>query len=177
MHLPPQLPFDILSRRIEIGVIQVVSDHDEVDVALRRIGSLRDGAVHEGTLDRVGVWRERFLDRFGQADGFLDESPQLFENWRRLVRSVVLLVADAFDRYEAASLQLRQFALNGTHSRVDFSHDLRNIEAALRVTENEREDALLHLREQRVGQTQGSRYRTHIGEYSAQIGDAQLIDR
>jgi hypothetical protein len=62
-------------------------------------------------------------------------------------------LADAFDGHEGASLQLRQLALDGTHSRADVPHDLGNIEAALGVTENEREDALLHLREKGIGQT------------------------
>ena len=163
-------PLDILSRRIEIRVIQIVSDHHEVDVAVSRIGSLRHRAVHEGTLDRAGVWLKGFLDRLGQADGLLNEPSQLFENRSRLVRSVVLLIADAFDGHEAASLELRQLARDGTHSRADVSHNLRSIETALGVTENEREDALLHLREQRVGQTQGVRHRTHIGKYITQIG-------
>ena len=176
MHLPPKFSLDVLCRGIEIGVIQVVADHDEVDIALSGVESLRYRSVYEGALDRTGVWLERPLDRLGQADGLFDQTAQFLENRGRRVRSVVLLLADAFDRHETAPCQLRQFALDRAHPGADASHDLRRVEAAFGVVEDEREDALLNLGEQCVGQAHGVRLRTHVPKYSTQIGYVQSCD-
>jgi hypothetical protein len=144
IQLSPKRRLGILSRRVEVGVVQVVSDDDEVDIAASGVGPPCYRAEHEGALDPVRIGLERFLDRLRQADGLFDQPSQLFKNRGSMVRSVVLLVADAFDRHEAALLQLRQFACDSTDSGTNVSHDLQSVEAALRMTENEREDALLY---------------------------------
>ena len=102
----------MLCSRIKIGVVQLVSNHHEIDVAVGRISLLRNRSVDEGGLDPVGVWFEElvnfegFFDWLGQANGLLDECSQLLEDGRALVCSVVLLIADALDGYEPATLQL-----------------------------------------------------------------------
>src|SRR6185437_661561 len=105
MHLSSKLPLDILSGGIKIGVVQAVTNDHEVNVAVSRINSLCYRAVHEGTLDSVGIWLEIFLDWLGQADRFLNEPTQVFEDRSRLVCPVVLLITYAVDRHQATSFE------------------------------------------------------------------------
>src|SRR5262249_50230175 len=57
-HLPPQPALGSLCRRVQIRVVQVVSNHHEVDVAVGCVSFLCNRAVDKRSLDRVGVWFE-----------------------------------------------------------------------------------------------------------------------
>lgn len=104
MHLPSKLDLNVLSGAIKIGVIQIISDHHQVNVALGSVSSFRDGAVHESALDHVAVRFERLSNRLGQAHRFLDKSSQLFKNGSLCVGLVMRLIADALYRHQPTSL-------------------------------------------------------------------------
>src|SRR5262249_42561867 len=100
--------------------------------------------------DRTRVGLERPSDALGHADGLLYERLQLVKDRSCPVRPVVLLIADPLDGHETASLQLRQLAIHGAHAGAYLAYDLRSVEAALRVAEDQRQHPLLNPREQRV---------------------------
>ena len=97
---------------------------------------------HDGWLDIYLTNGTRFNEKWPEGKA---PTSQLFKNRSPLVCSVVLLIADALDRHKTTSLQLRQFAFDGTHSRPNVSYNLRSVKAALGMAENESEDALLYL--------------------------------
>src|SRR5215475_6980238 len=104
MDFPPKSSLNILSGSIKVGIVQAVTDYHEINVAMSRIGSLCHRAEHEGALDYVSIWLKGLLDWLSQADRFLNEPPQLFKDWGRLVCPIVLLISDTFNRHQAASL-------------------------------------------------------------------------
>jgi hypothetical protein len=72
---------------------------------------------------------------------------QLLEDGRLAVGAIVLLIAYALDRHQAAALEARKFPLYRPRPGVNAPDDLRGIEAAFRMAENKAEDPLLNLRE------------------------------
>src|ERR1044071_8302835 len=84
----------------------------------------------------------------------------------------MLLMANPSCRDQAASFQLRQFALGRSGARARVSNQLRGIEATLGLTEKHPENALLCLREQRIGQAlaTGSVLCTQYGHNYALFG-------
>jgi hypothetical protein len=84
----------------------------------------------------------------------------------------VLLIANTFDGYQAASAQTGQFPLHRSRPGIQPPENFRRVEAAIRVPKNERKDAPLHVREQRVRDAYGVDFGdTHIGEDITQIGE------
>jgi hypothetical protein len=67
VHFASQFALSVLCCSIKIGVVQLVSNHHEIDVAVGCIGFLRNRSVDEGGLDPVGVWFEGLFDWLGQA--------------------------------------------------------------------------------------------------------------
>jgi hypothetical protein len=107
VYIPSEFALGASGRRVKIGVVQIVSDHHEINITVGSISPLRNRSEEERSLDRVGVWFEAFSDWLGHANGFLNESSQLVEDRSSLVCAVILLIADALDGYQSAPLQLR----------------------------------------------------------------------
>lgn len=87
-------------RCTKIGVVQITTDHHEIDVTARMMCAFGDGAKRKSGLDVCGIRLERFGKRFNQAGA---EFPI---DRRYVIGPVVLLIADALDRYQAFAWSL-----------------------------------------------------------------------
>jgi hypothetical protein len=73
-----------------------------------------------------------------------------FENWRFVIGPVMLLIADMLGGNETGLLQACQFAIDSPSARMNVADDLRSVETALGISENQRQHTLLHIRKQRT---------------------------
>jgi hypothetical protein len=104
IDLAMQPVLGVLCRCVEIGVVQFVSDHHEIDVAMRGVGLLRDGPINKGRLDRAGVRFERLSDGLCKANRLLDEPAQFLKDGGVPICPVMLAVGDTLDRDKPATL-------------------------------------------------------------------------
>ena len=150
------------------------SDHHQVDVAGRGVGVLRDRAVDEGRDELLRERTEHLAQRFGQAERLVHDAPQFLEDGRVGIGLVVLLVADRSQGDEPAASERGQLALHRARAHASQADQLVCVEAPRRLAEQQREDALLCSREERIGEVGGGGYalldRTHFGHKCTQIG-------
>ena len=102
---------------------------------------------------------------------FLHQTAQFREHRRVGVGLVVLLVADALHRHQAAVGQAFEFALDGAGAGADAGDQFGGVEAASGLAEQQGQDPLLGGGEQGVGQAGG---RGGMGVCPAVCGPAVL---
>src|SRR5690606_23974762 len=96
--------------------------------------------------------RQRFPQGLGQAEGLADDGRQLVVDGALRIGRVQLLVALPLDFQHTATGQARQLTLYGAAAGAGELDQLADAVTPARLAEQVREDALLRLREQRIGQ-------------------------
>ena len=125
-----------------------ITDDEDVDVAIATQFPAGRGPEDESDDDTVGERCQRFAQHIDGAGGFQEERPQ-FGKYRRLaIRLKIDLPPLYRPSKDARARECVQLALHRAVRRARLSHDLPEIERALRVPKQPTQDAAARLTEQ-----------------------------
>ena len=145
------LPVGISQQGVHVGVGKRLADDHQVDVAFAGVGASGDRSENERALDAVRQRRQGLPEDIGEPEGFPGQAAQLFENRRPAIGFEPDLPTE-----EAAMDQLRrdqpgQLPLDRSRSNTRQPHELVEVEAAWRLTKQQRQHPLLGAAEEGVG--------------------------
>src|SRR5688572_15209513 len=135
---------------VEIGD-QYVADDQQIDVAGRMRSTLGDRAVDERDLYPGFEWLEDIVDDVANSECLRDQSGELGENRGVPVGLEVDLVRPTFARNQSGSGELVELTLHLARTTLSGVDDLPGVEGMVRAAEQQAEDSLTRLAEQRVG--------------------------
>lgn len=92
-------------------------------------------------MDAAFEFREGFAEKVGDAEGFADDTAELFKDWRGWVGLEVRLAAFLCSLEEIGLGELFEFPLDGAGPEADGGDDLALVEAAGGLAVEESEDA------------------------------------
>src|SRR5687768_8628791 len=129
IDLAAQPPFSIAKRRNDVGQPHI-ANHQQVDVARRRLLGTRDGPKDQGDVNAAVAhqWRETRAEDVRRSSCLLDNRAQLGENGRLAVRREVHMIPAHLARDETGFGQLAELALNGTRPAADCTEYFAEVE-------------------------------------------------
>ena len=181
-----QLPGCLFERLEELSMGQVVTDDEQIDVAVGRIAPFGNRPVDEGQCNPAGQRCKRRAKHIDQPDRLYDQPAQLVKDRAFRVGLVVLLPPDLLDGDDTRIRQPPELAKDRAGARTGQADNLVGIEAARGIAEQNAQHALLNAIEQGIGNAAARRnvpnlfrisYNTHIGNDSTHYGIFQSCMR
>ena len=137
------------SSAIDLGIAELVADHQHIDVARCFVSGSSQRAVDERGHDLARKRLQHTPDRFHGADSLQHQTVELREDRRLPIRLVQLLVSLLHDRNDPDSREALELAMHGAGPAPCEADQLPAVKAPVGLAEQQAQQRLLHGREER----------------------------